>query len=61
MLILTRQIGESIIIDNDIVIKLLDVGRSNAKIGIEANKETSIYREEIYLKIHYELIKNGKN
>lgn len=51
MLILSRKLGESIIIGkgkNKIVIKLLQTQGRQAKLGIEAPKEVSVHREEIY-------------
>ena len=54
MLILTRNIGESIIIENEkekIVITLLNTKGAQAKIGIAAPKEIAVHREEIYKKI----------
>lgn len=52
MLILTRRNGESIIIGDDVTITLLSVRGNQAKIGIEAPKDLSVHREEIYLKIN---------
>jgi carbon storage regulator len=54
MLILTRKIGQSIIIGGDIKIKLLDVKGDSIRIGIEAPKEVEIYREELFDKIQSE-------
>ncbi len=50
MLVLTRRIGESIIISDDIVIRVLDVS-GQVKLGIEAPQDISVHREEIYDKI----------
>lgn len=47
MLILTRRIGESIIINDDIKVTVLEVSGSAVKIGIQAPREVSIFREEI--------------
>lgn len=47
MLILTRRIGQKIIIDNDITITLLDVKGQQARIGVDAPKDVSVNREEI--------------
>lgn len=60
MLILTRQIGESIIIGDDIVVKLLKISKGNARIGIDANRDTPIYRDEVYRKIQRDQIKKIK-
>lgn len=48
MLILNRKIGEDIIINNNIIIKVLDVVEGKVKIGIEAPKEIKILRQEVY-------------
>ena len=47
MLVLTRRIKESILIGDDIEVTLLDVCNLQAKIGIQANKQTRIIRKEI--------------
>lgn len=54
MLILTRKIGEAIIINDDIEIVVVDVHNNQVKIGIEAPREIEVYREEIYLRIQQE-------
>ncbi|MCE3238717.1 MAG: csrA-2 [Gammaproteobacteria bacterium] len=54
MLILTRRIGESIVIGDDIIIRVLDTG-GTVKLGIEAPPDISIHRQEIYEKIQAEL------
>lgn len=54
MLILTRNIGQRILIDNDTVIAILDVCGQQVRIGIEAPPEKEIHREEIYNKIRLE-------
>lgn len=48
MLILTRKIGEAIILDGGIEITVSDIQGNHVKIGIDAPKEVKIYREEIY-------------
>lgn len=54
MLALTRKVEESIIIGNEIEIKILEVRGEQVKIGISAPKEVPIYRKEIYLQIQKE-------
>ncbi|OGW28234.1 MAG: carbon storage regulator [Nitrospinae bacterium RIFCSPLOWO2_12_FULL_47_7] len=54
MLVLTRKIGESIKINEDVKITVIEVKGKNIRIGIEAPKETKIYREEVFLRIKEE-------
>jgi len=54
MLILNRKEGESINIDDHIKIKILEVGRSYVKIGIEAPRTVSVHREEVFERIREE-------
>ena len=51
MLALSRKVGESIVIDNDIEVTVLEVKGDQVKIGIEAPKSIPIYRKEIYIQI----------
>ena len=51
MLALSRKVGESIIINNDIEIVVLDVKGEQIKIGINAPKTVPIYRKEVYIQI----------
>ncbi len=52
MLILTRKIGESLIISNNITITILGVKGTQIRIGVNAPKNISVHREEIYKKLH---------
>ena len=54
MLTLTRKIGESIRIGDDIQIVVKEIRRNHVRIGILAPKEVKIYREEVYLNIRNE-------
>ncbi len=48
MLVLTRRIGESIRIGDDIAIRILDIQRGQVRIAIAAPREVPVHREEIY-------------
>ncbi|MCI9532207.1 MAG: carbon storage regulator CsrA [Lachnospiraceae bacterium] len=54
MLALTRKKGESIIVNNDIEISILELRGDQVKIGITAPKEIPVYRKEVYLQIQKE-------
>lgn len=54
MLILTRKVGESIRISENICVTIVDVDGKNIKIGIDAPKSISIHREEVFLRIKEE-------
>ncbi len=51
MLVLTRKSGQGIWVSEDIRIVVVDIRESQVKLGIEAPKETPIYRDEIYEKV----------
>jgi carbon storage regulator len=54
MLILSRKVGESIRINDNICVTIVDVDGKTIRIGIEAPKEISIHREEVFLRIKEE-------
>ena len=54
MLILTRRIGESLIIDNDIIVTVLGDNHGQIKIGIDAPQDVPVHREEVYNRIKEE-------
>ena len=54
MLILTRKVGESINIGDDITITILGVSGQQVRIGINAPKDVAVHREEIYQRIQHE-------
>lgn len=58
MLILTRRVGESLKIDDDVTVTVLGVKGNQVRIGVNAPKETQVHREEIYNKIQQEKAKS---
>ncbi len=51
MLVLSRKVGEGIIIDDDVTIKIIEVKGGAIRIGIDAPKNKKIYRQELYDRI----------
>ena len=51
MLILTRRLGENVIVGDDIVISILDVRGDSVRVGIQAPKSMSVHREEVWLEL----------
>lgn len=51
MLALSRKKGETIVINNDVEITVLDIKGDQVKIGITAPKSVPVYRKEVYLQI----------
>lgn len=60
MLILTRKVGESILIGDDIRITTLGIQGRQIRIGISAPNEVTVHREEIYNKIQQEKLAGAK-
>ncbi len=56
MLILSRKLNESIVIDGRIVVKVLRIEKESVKLGIQAPPEVPVHREEIH-----EAIQKGKD
>ncbi|MDY2790695.1 MAG: carbon storage regulator CsrA [Lachnospiraceae bacterium] len=51
MLALSRKVGESLVIGNNVEITILEVKGEQIKIGIDAPKSVPVYRKELYLQI----------
>jgi carbon storage regulator len=54
MLILTRRVGETMVVGDDVFITVLGIKGHQVRLGINAPKEVSVHREEIYQKIQEE-------
>lgn len=59
MLILTRRIGERILIGDDVSITVLGVRGNQVRLGVDAPAEVAVHREEIYHRIQQEKL-NGE-
>ena len=51
MLVLARKVGEKIILNDDIEIIVLDSNQNTVRIGVNAPKNVTVYREELYIEI----------
>lgn len=47
MLVLSRKLGEKIVINNNIVITVVDIDRGKIRLGIEAPREVPVFRKEL--------------
>ena len=54
MLILTRRVGETLMIGDDVTVTVLGVKGNQVRIGVNAPKDVSVHREEIYERIKQE-------
>lgn len=60
MLVLTRKVGEQIRIGEDILVTVLDMTKGNVRLGIEAPRQVSIHRHEVYERILDENLRASK-
>ena len=51
MLILTRRSGEAVIVGDNVRIAVLDIRGNQVRLGVEAPREVSVHREEVYRRI----------
>lgn len=61
MLILTRKVGESLIIADDIKVTICAQNKSQIRVGIQAPKDIQVHREEVYIRIKTERENTEKN
>lgn len=59
MLILTRRVGETLIIDDKVSVTILGVKGAQVRVGVDAPKEVAVHREEIYRRIKADASPDG--
>ncbi len=60
MLVLTRKPGESIRIADDIIVKIIEIGKNRIRVGIDAPPDVSVLRNEVYEQIQQENILSSR-
>ena len=61
MLILTRRVGESLMVGDEVTVTVLGVKGNQVRIGVNAPKEVSVHRQEIYERIQAEQLPGGSD
>jgi len=61
MLILTRRVGEAVVIDEEVTVTVLGVKGNQVRIGVNAPKSVSVHREEIFERIKNERLASGNS
>jgi carbon storage regulator len=61
MLILTRRVGETVVIGNDVDVTVLGIKGNQVRLGVKAPREISVHREEIYKRIKEEQNESHSN
>ena len=61
MLILTRRVGETVMIGNEVTVTVLGVKGNQVRIGVNAPKDVAVHREEIYERIKREEDLEGRS
>jgi carbon storage regulator len=54
MLVLSRKVGQTIVVNGDITVTVIEIGRGRVQLGICAPRETTIHREEVHRRIERE-------
>jgi carbon storage regulator len=61
MLILTRRVGETLMIGDDVTVTVLGVKGNQVRVGVDAPKDVPVHREEIYERIQKEQENSGNS
>ncbi len=59
MLILTRRVGETLIVGDEVMVTVLGIKGNQVRIGVDAPKHVTVHREEIYNRIQKEKVQGS--